>query len=290
MENLFYDRLKGIVRRVLNTPDSIARGFHVIESGLEGIIDESKIFSVNTAVVESLSAVSARDTDYEAMRFMPFPVVYFELDKTLEILRAPDRKGFVKGILISETSEDAKNARLVTEMNLENSRTVRLFYDEGTYDISMYSLNDILEYQSGDIKTFIADDFPVETSGFLKIFRLTCNLISYINAHNIVLHEQSRGKSKEELARINTRRTKKGHKPILPLKPYYWIEVKQNEIDKDLNLGTGNLLTHREFVRGHFKRYHTSNGIKIYWIDPYVRGPENAPWKNNRYQVLADML
>ena len=42
--------------------------------------------------------------------------------------------------------------------------------------------------------------------------------------------------------------------------------------------------------RRSFPDYHTSEGLITNWIEPYVRGPEDAPWKENRYKVLDDML
>ena len=49
-------------------------------------------------------------------------------------------------------------------------------------------------------------------------------------------------------------------------------------------------MNYREMVRGHFQRYHKREGIIRYWIPRYARGPEGAPWKENRYRVLNDLL
>jgi hypothetical protein len=41
-------------------------------------------------------------------------------------------------------------------------------------------------------------------------------------------------------------------------------------------------------VRGHSRTYREEDGSERYtiWIEPFVKGPQDAPWKNNRYEML----
>ncbi len=135
---------------------------------------------------------------------------------------------------------------------------------------------------------------------FTQITHFCLNLIDYINAHNIMLKVVEREtRDARELERINRKRETKGKRPFLVLKPFYWVDITEKTIvRKDLGseemlrseAGQENVLQYREWVRGHFQRYHTVEGIKKNWINPYVRGPSAAPWKENRYVVLEEML
>ena len=37
---------------------------------------------------------------------------------------------------------------------------------------------------------------------------------------------------------------------------------------------------------GHNHKYLTNKGIVTKWVDAYIKGPKNAPWKSNRYLML----
>ena len=140
---------------------------------------------------------------------------------------------------------------------------------------------------------------------FSQITNFCLNLVDYINAHNITLRVVQREKRNlQELERINRKRQAKGKRAFSALKPFYWVEVKEKTIIleekaddtaeemkvKELDEPEGDMLQYREWVRGHFQRYHTKSGIKKNWINSYVRGPAGAPWKENRYMVLEEML
>ena len=134
---------------------------------------------------------------------------------------------------------------------------------------------------------------------FTKITNFCLNLVDYINAHNITLRVVEREtRDAREIERINRKREHNGKRPLLALKPFYWVDIIEKTIVKKDSKseellkqgGSENALTYREWVRGHFQRYHTNDGIKKNWINPYVRGPVSAPWKENRYMVLEEML
>ena len=83
-------------------------------------------------------------------------------------------------------------------------------------------------------------------------------------------------------------RVKEGRTPFTPSKPYYLIEIKKHVyLDDEEKDGKAWELAYRVWVRGHNRHY--QNGT-VQWIDPHVRGPPDAPWKNNRYEVLYKRL
>ncbi|GEM_PF-6399502 len=135
---------------------------------------------------------------------------------------------------------------------------------------------------------------------FTKITNFCLNLIDYVNAHNITLKVVSREtREAKDIERINRKREHNGKRPLFALKPFYWVDIIEKTIvrkdslkkqELENNVGLKNALTYREWVRGHFQRYHTTEGIQKNWINPYVRGPVSAPWKENRYVVLEEML
>lgn len=45
-------------------------------------------------------------------------------------------------------------------------------------------------------------------------------------------------------------------------------------------------------VRGHNRRYRDENRViyRVSWIAPFEKGPPDAPWREQRYHVLADKL
>lgn len=119
-----------------------------------------------------------------------------------------------------------------------------------------------------------------------KRIDLAINLINYINAQNIVIRKVSReSRSQHDLDRINKKRQREGKNQLAPLKPYYIVEVKKSYIDEDEKGNQGLWsLENRVWVRGHFRHY--EDGRAPRWIEPYIKGPKDAPWKHNRYSVL----
>jgi hypothetical protein len=84
---------------------------------------------------------------------------------------------------------------------------------------------------------------------------------------------------------LNRKRQREGLRSFPQLRPYYFVEVKKIYVDDEPKEGIGWTLNYRVWVRGHNRHY--QDGACI-WIDPYVKGPLNAPWKHNRYLMLYD--
>ena len=275
------------------------------------ILDAAKIFSINGAVVDDLYHIPHDNTNYEQTFHLPFPAIFFELMNPLEISITQERR--VKGILYGKM-EDAdmfqhKGAPL-------DQFVMNLFYKDatkrGVIQDSVYFRTSHLpnlafltsegffyEYtpETGVIATLKEGDEqiyqrvkPHDNNGmrtnFQRLLNLSVNLIDYINAHNVVVRKADRGGPIIDV--INRKRVKKGKK-TLPTKPYYWIDIKQSVANEE-NISQSDQLEYREWVRGHFQRYNTRDGIVKNWIEPYIRGPTDAPWKENRYRVLDDML
>lgn len=114
-----------------------------------------------------------------------------------------------------------------------------------------------------------------------KFMDLSLNLINYINAQNVEVLKVDR--DNRHLDAINRKRAQKGKKLLEPIKPYYFIEVKKHYTTENDEPKNSWELGYRIWVRGHFRHYQDGNCI---WIDPYIKGPIDAPWKENRYLML----
>jgi hypothetical protein len=113
--------------------------------------------------------------------------------------------------------------------------------------------------------------------------------VNYINAHNVTIKKTER--ETRDIDGVNRKRERKGKKQLTPIKPYHWIDLRPVEIVSGRKRETyGRVLEFREMVRGHFQRYHKTEGVVRNWIDPYVRGPDDALWRENRYRLLETML
>ncbi len=149
---------------------------------------------------------------------------------------------------------------------------------EDTYHLSQEEIENRIEF---------ARDFHIQDDDCLdafKIVNLAVNTINYVNAQNIVIREQRRTTRR----RVRTRRTRRRNVEV-ELRPYYWIEVKKSYIDRERREGEPEWSVNCRFwVRGHNRSFRDENARERYhiWIEPYVKGPEDAPWKNNRYEIL----
>jgi len=56
--------------------------------------------------------------------------------------------------------------------------------------------------------------------------------------------------------------------------------------------GTGEKLTERLFSMGHNRTYRHDSGDVRYttWVSPCVKGPEDAPWRNQRHMIFGEQL
>jgi len=126
-----------------------------------------------------------------------------------------------------------------------------------------------------------------------RIINFSINLINYINARNAtkVIAERS---NRQELNRINRKRARKGKSTLNPLKPYYLVKIEPGYVDegtqdkglvvgKETSQGKSWELEYRVWVMGHERHFQNRDYV---WIEPYIKGPKNAPWRNNRYALV----
>jgi hypothetical protein len=143
------------------------------------------------------------------------------------------------------------------------------------------------ENQSGVVETKPISEVPNGET----LFQIPClfiNLINYINAHNVTVIKKDRPVVYLDK---DDRGKKKKHTSS---QPFYLITVKDEVVEEpEIPREIGKWqLTERIYVRGHDRRYRDDNGnIRMTtWISPHVKGPPNAPWREQRYQVLAEKL
>lgn len=276
----------------------------------------SNLVLIEDTVIDDLVELPPETTKYEeAIQHMPFPVIFFELDKTLDIEILSGKRIALRGILFGHGRNASPTSKMMIETCNEdiNVYYMGLFY-EGINDKSLpvdihIDPHDLLIKSTTTVtaidpfdplgnknKQFCVDINPdgtqkVNLEYTQKVISLCANLINYINAHNITINQIER-QTTQEYERINRKRESKGKSKLEPLRPYHIIVVEQSFISDKVNEeidGTGRKMDYREMVRGHFQRYHKREGVIRYWIPRYVRGPEDAPWKENRYRVRNNL-
>ena len=282
-----------------------------VAKNLGKILNSSKIFLINGAVVDDLYHVPHDNTDYNQTVHLPFPAIFFELMSPLEISLTQERR--VKGILYGKMEDadffqhkEVPPDQFVMNLFYEDTTKRRAFpdsvyfrtshlpnlallTDEGFFYEYTPETGVIATLREGDEKVYQRaqpHDPDTMRANFQRLLDLSVNLVDYINAHNVVIQKTDRGGPIIDV--INRKRIRKGKNP-LPTKAYYWIDVTQSVASEESTV-RGDQLEYREWVRGHFQKYHTTDGTIKNWIEPYVRGPTDAPWKENRYRVLDDML
>ena len=135
----------------------------------------------------------------------------------------------------------------------------------------------------------VFSDFGAPESIF-QTANLCVNLINYINAHNVTVITKER--QVDYLERNANGKRKKRTK----ISPYHLIILKDRVIERS-ERPEGDYekaweLQERIFVRGHDRKYkHEDDTIRLVsWIPPHIKGPENAPFAEQRYQVLYEKL
>jgi len=296
-ERLFYDRIVQVVGNRIEATSSpkTREDYWRISNNLAFLeaLKESHIFYVNSAVVESLANLSPAETNYSSLEQMPFQSLFFEMSAPLRNIRGflfgnsavvdphyrnPPFSNLVNGTFYSSVicSEDGDIASILGSTE-----------DIHEYKLGEYPHN-ILSGSGGDPRKHPFSEISKEDS--MAWFSLGANLIDYINAHNVTLKKVDR--NPRDIDKINRKRERKRKKLLEPLKPYYLIDIRESRVSDSESQDKANssVMDYQEWVRGHFQRYHTREGMVRNWIQPYVRGPEDAPWKENRYRVLEDML
>jgi len=129
----------------------------------------------------------------------------------------------------------------------------------------------------------IGDANVEKASQFIEsLYGFGVNMINYVNSHNVTISRRDFG------GPSSGNRQKNVHS-----KPYNLITLRDEERYVAENpVETGRELKYRIYVRGHPRRFRDDDGVirKTSWVSPHVKGPKNAPWREQRYQVLAAKL
>ena len=118
-----------------------------------------------------------------------------------------------------------------------------------------------------------------------KIANLGVNLVNYINSHNLTVINRNR---KPRLVRSKGKFLEEPSSK----RPFHLIIVKDEEVEETREGDKSWELNWRVYVRGHNRNFRDDDG-SIYltsWTHPHVRGPPDAPWREQRYEVLAKKL
>ena len=318
---MFYDRL---VARAANFCDSARQnGKNAVRIGHElRALREAKVFYIDSMTLDSLlnEPYSLEEFSPDIIH-IPFPNMFFEFESGLKYrnLEGETEGDFwVNGLLYSELSKSPIMRRFIEvvgegqllqegfsvssfgnyynarpggpfdtitfceggrDFMIEKKRHDKEGYEVHHFELSSQTLSN-LTFDENDNAIFTPTSFELLDDDNLDIFKmanLVVNLIDYINSENVEIIPRNRERRPKQ-----RRQRREG-----PLKPYYLIEVKK-EVYRPSEDGETDLwsLDYRVWVRGHFQRYHTRNGVIRRWLIPHIRGPENAPWKNNRYLML----
>lgn len=122
---------------------------------------------------------------------------------------------------------------------------------------------------------------------FFTAANLCTNLVNYINAHNVTIRNCER-----DVTVIERNERGKAKKKVVK-EPFYLITVKDVEIKESGHTDKSSwTLTERIYVRGHDRRLRDDEGHirMVTWVSPCIKGPEGAPFANQRYEVLAKKL
>tara|TARA_Y100000296_G_scaffold34796_1_gene40339 strand:- start:311 stop:1522 length:1212 start_codon:yes stop_codon:yes gene_type:complete len=123
----------------------------------------------------------------------------------------------------------------------------------------------------------------------VRLNRLAVNIINYINAQNVRIVPAKR--------RVQTRKfrdsRRSGRKAVHEAeKPFHIIKIDSGIKEIKEEKGSNWTLQHRVYVMGHDRHYRDERGNirKVIYIEPHVRGPENAPWRHHRHADRAAMI
>jgi hypothetical protein len=275
-----------------------------IQKPMHDILTESHLFLLNGAIVDSLYFLDRAQTDFGSNSHLPFDVLFFEFMDAVPFETMKGVEVPLKAVLFGKTVNADYSVKmygkdiLQVKPGLEDTLySADLFFEDmNKYDGPRHLIFDINDLKQGDydmsaLSSVTGREYSdkMSPSCFINLAYLCLNIVNYINAHNVTLKKAER--DTRDLDGINRKRVRKGKKPLTPIKPYHWIDLRPVEIVSGRKRETdGRVLEFREMVRGHFQRYHKTEGVVRNWIDPYVRGPDDTPWRENRYRLLETML
>jgi len=292
-----------------------------IEESLDNVRESVPVL-VGPATLDSLMNVPASTHDALTKGHLPFPHMFFEFDQPYT-LRVPFVEGEIalRGAQLSAPREDSAST-------LGRSYCVNSFYENGrglgrfplymspnspgrimgrigdeAFHIDMeertvgtITMDDATQQISANHNAKFAfgakrdiEEIP-DTEGLMNILYLCSNLVEYINAHNVTLVKRER--TVDSIVR-NDRNKKKR---VTTTQPYYLVTFRDGLVTepaekKEANGKTWDLKW-RVYVRGHNRRYRDEEGNiqDTIWVRPSIKGPPGAPWRERRYQFLADKL
>ena len=116
---------------------------------------------------------------------------------------------------------------------------------------------------------------------------ISTNLVNFVNSRNVRV-SPARIKGQQKKGVYRNPRTGDIHSNSN--KPYHIVLIESVEVEEPEEIRSGHTLEFRVYVRGHDRKYRDDNGDvrKVIWVAPYVKGPITAPWRHNRYAVLAE--
>ena len=277
-------------------------------------LKSTKPFIVGPATIDSLVNKQPETYEYIDNSRLPFDSMFFEffepiemmlpfmiekkqicgvgLRQNLDVIAIKDYAQAIYGLNIYFKGDGLEKLEIVMPLNVADF--ISGVYKEGSFWVNLKSGTG--NYTKGGIKSIFDDSYEKENlkfddiknnESFYTLANLCTNLINYINAHNVTFIK------KERNVDVLMQNERGKNKKVTRMLPYYLINVKDDAREiVDLSNHDSHTLQWRVYVRGHDRRYrHEDKKIyKTTWIAPYVKGPQDAPWKENRYQVLADKL
>lgn len=132
----------------------------------------------------------------------------------------------------------------------------------------------------------------IEDNGFfVKMANLCTNLINYINADNKEMVEMTR---EVQVKTTSNNKGKKKSKVEKRDETYSLIKIKSSIKYTGERIPTGVKwnLDEQIMVRGHDRKFKDEEEVirKIIWIEPFRKGPEDAPWADQRHELQYEAL
>jgi hypothetical protein len=187
-------------------------------------------------------------------------------------ISSKDGVGYDKHIMISPENQRARIITFSESMNHDPKD----FRDEDVF----------LRLESGEFDEELTLDKIPNSHLFSQLPNFCVNFVNYINAHNVTVKQRTRGRyipyDGQDVARLPSKK-----------RPFYLITIKDDVVEEPQQRQARTWdLQWRVYVRGHDRRYRDDSGqiVKTTWVRPHIRGPPEAPWKENRYEVLAAKL
>lgn len=126
-QRLFFDDLVDLYHREAEASKTeIGRE---VAKNIGKILNASRIFLINSAVVDDLYHVPHDNTDYNQTFHLPFPAIFFELRSPLEIALTQERR--VRGILYGKM-EDGDTFQSKDKGIPSDQFVMNVFYDDVT--------------------------------------------------------------------------------------------------------------------------------------------------------------